>query len=605
MQKVYDWINRQNEGAKLYLSDLIATSFPGGPQGAIPGNRNIDIVVVTPESTSLRPEHIPLSKLPQSAQLHMGTWVDSGTPRVSFLPILFSWIPIRFLAARERTSKEIQQGPSPSECVKSPAGVEEALNGPHGPRYGRPSHRFGPPTALFSEPLALLKYELDHLELYTPDTGTLNLAFLLITTSAGFFADEDARGGALRSLLSVFFSDDIEWQESTVEKTAKPYGVWFGGGFPCLIFELKNEQGLGGDPVLQSSISYGKVITQKLVCSSLSHSSLLPLNHVVQYNKYLGQSNLPAVLLAIAGDRLTVSTAVYTNEIYVDELLSIPLRLGFHKSNDVLRVARVFMAMNESIKRLHTLYRGLIPTLRSSSPRTTVLWPQPTADPPPLTESLPKLEFFTKVNRADGTALSQVDEENEPHGIYLARMQIKTPPQVQESTQVVFVKFTPKYHEDAHRLLAQQDPPLAPALYFCGRVIGDVYMVVMEYIPRTEGRSIDRRSSGPALPRNLPQIVERDVSKALDLLHGQGLVFGDLRAPNLLYLANPNGGRVMLVDFDGVARDGEGRYSSCLNPGAGYCSGVDRGMIMRKEHDRRNFKELLKRLQLTTGSRWR
>ena len=166
-------------------------------------------------------------------------------------------------------SKEIQQGPSPSECVKSPTGVEEALNGPHGPRLGRPSHRFGPPTALFSEPLALLKYELDHLELYTPDTDTLNLAFLLITTSSGFFADENARGGPLRSLLNVLLPDDIEWQELTVEETARPYGVWFEGDFPCLIFELKNEQGLGGDPVLQSSMSYGKVITQKLVCSSL------------------------------------------------------------------------------------------------------------------------------------------------------------------------------------------------------------------------------------------------------------------------------------------------------------------------------------------------
>ena len=162
-------------------------------------------------------------------------------------------------------SKEIQQGPLPSDCVKSPAGVEGALNGPHGPRFGRPSHRFGPPTALFCEPLALLKYDLDHLELYTPDTVTLNQAFFLITTSAGFFADEKTREAALRSTLNTLLPGDVKWQHQTVGGKAKPDGVWFEGDFPCLIFELKNEQGLRGDPFLQSSISYGKIITQTLV----------------------------------------------------------------------------------------------------------------------------------------------------------------------------------------------------------------------------------------------------------------------------------------------------------------------------------------------------
>ena len=289
-----------------------------------------------------------------------------------------------------------------------------------------------------------------------------------------------------------------------------------------------------------------------------------------------------------------MSTAVYTNEIYVDELLSISLRLGFHGSDNVLRVARVFVAINGAIKRLRELYRKLIPDLPSSSPRTIPLWPKPTGDPPQSTESLPKLEFFAKANRIDGTVLSHIDEDNERHGMYLARMQLN---QAEESTQEVFVKFTAKYHEDAHRLLAQQDPPLAPALYFCARVIGDVYMVVMEYIPQSKGRPIHQYSSGPALPQNLPEIVERDVSKALKLLHGQDLVFGDLREPNLLYLADPDGGRILLVDFDAVGLDGEARYSACLNPNADYCAGVDRGQIMKKEHDRDNLRELLERLQ--------
>ena len=286
-----------------------------------------------------------------------------------------------------------------------------------------------------------------------------------------------------------------------------------------------------------------------------------------------------------------MSTAVYTNEIYVDELLSIPLRLGFHGSDNVSRVARVFVAIKGAVKRLRKLYKKLIPDPPSPSSRSIPLWPTPTSDPPQSADTLPKLKFFAKVNRVDGTRLSHIDEDNERHGMYLARMQ------VDGSTQEVFVKFAAKYHGGAHRLLAGQTPPLAPTLHFCARVIGDVYMVVMEYIPQSKGRPIHEYSSGPALPQNLTEIVERDVSTALDLLHGQDLVFGDLREPNLLYLADPDGGRILLVDFDAVGLDGEARYSACLNPNADYCAGVDRGQIMKKKHDRDNLKELLERLQ--------
>jgi len=256
-----------------------------------------------------------------------------------------------------------------------------------------------------------------------------------------------------------------------------------------------------------------------------------------------------------------------------------------------LRVARVFVAINQAVVRLRELYTTPISDLHSL---TIALWPKPIADPPQLTENLPELEFFAKANRVDGTELSHIDEDNERHGMYLARMQIN---QADESTQKVFVKFTAKYHEDAHRLLARQDPPLAPALHFCPRVIGDVYMVVMEYIPQSKGRPIHQYSSDPFWPRNLPQIVERDVSTALDLLHGRDLVFGDLREQNLLYLGDPKGGRILLVDFDVVGRDGKARYSACLNLAARYCDGVDRGLIMEKEHDRENLKALLRRLQ--------
>ena len=281
-----------------------------------------------------------------------------------------------------------------------------------------------------------------------------------------------------------------------------------------------------------------------------------------------------------------MSTAIFTNEIYADKLLSTELRLGPHGSDNVLHVARVFMAIQESMRWLRGLYQDLRGVPHKPPPQTVALWPRPTGDPPESTEQLPNLEFFAKVDRADGTPLPRIDERNENHAMYLARMQIKT------SIQTVFVKFATKYHEAAHRLLADQVPPLAPAFHFCAPVVGDMYMIVMEYIPGSTGRSIDSYPSTGS-PPGLPQAVKRDVSQALKLLHEQNLVFGDLRAPNVLYLPDSDGGRALLVDFDGVGVDGEGRYSACLDPAAGLCASAERGGVMRREHDLENLDRLL------------
>ena len=74
------------------------------------------------------------------------------------------------------------------------------------------------------------------------------------------------------------------------------------------------------------------------------------------------------------------------------------------------------------------------------------------------------------------------------------------------------------------------------------------------------------------------------------MLHKQKLVFGDLQEENLLYLPE-DGGRVLLVDFDDVGRDGEDRYSACLDCTAGL--GVDKWQIMETAHDVRNLNRLM------------
>jgi len=115
-------------------------------------------------------------------------------------------------------------------------------------------------------------------------------------------------------------------------------------------------------------------------------------------------------------------------------------------------------------------------------------------------------------------------------------------------------------------------------------------MVVMEYIPASKGQSL---YAGPPPSPSALEAIGQGVGQALDLLHKEGLVFGNLREGNMLYL--PEGeGRVLLVDFDGVGQDGKDRYSASLNPDTEL--GVVRWQIMEKVHDLSNLEQLMKRL---------
>ena len=145
--------------------------------------------------------------------------------------------------------------------------------------------------------------------------------------------------------------------------------------------------------------------------------------------------------------------------------------------------------------------------------------------------------------------------------------------------QEVVVKFTARYNEVAHRLLA--DSQLALTLHFCGRVVGNLYMVVMD---RVDGKSIwQLQEEGTPVPA----VVSKKAKNALERLHGLDIVFADLRDPNILYVASKGEGEgcVMLVDFDWPAKDGEGRYPAMLNLNNAWPDEVTPYGIMRKSHD--------------------
>jgi len=151
---------------------------------------------------------------------------------------------------------------SPSEAVMSFASTRDAVEGPSGPRFGRPSDRFGPPTVLFSQELALLRYDLEHLNGLVPDSVDANLAFEFIENATNFSDNEGERELALRPILRGLLADSNRWQALVADG---PGGVWFRETFAYPIIVIKDELGFGGDPFLQGLIVYGKTLAQDKV----------------------------------------------------------------------------------------------------------------------------------------------------------------------------------------------------------------------------------------------------------------------------------------------------------------------------------------------------
>jgi len=177
--------------------------------------------------------------------------------------------------ARQELLNAIKQTASPSDSVGSASAVKDATTGLAGPRYGRPFHRFGPPTALFSKPLALLKYNLEHLESYSPDTQMLDNAFDLIVRATDFPEDEDSREDSLKLTLRKLLPGWDMWRWPT-RRMNKPRAISLEEFSAYVLVELKSESGLYGDPFLQGLIAYSKLITQPevLFCQTLPNNYL-------------------------------------------------------------------------------------------------------------------------------------------------------------------------------------------------------------------------------------------------------------------------------------------------------------------------------------------
>jgi hypothetical protein len=145
----------------------------------------------------------------------------------------------------------------------------------------------------------------------------------------------------------------------------------------------------------------------------------------------------------------------------------------------------------------------------------------------------------------------------------------------------VLVKFCETYSEYAHRTLAAAG--LAPTLHYCSQIFGGAFMVVMDLV---HGRDAYHEFKHRSLP---PTVVE-DIQLALKTLHDAGLVFGDVRRPNIMVLKSRNQDgndewHARLVDFDWSGPVGNTRYPPTLNKDIRWAHGVEAAGVIEEQHD--------------------
>jgi RIO-like serine/threonine protein kinase len=104
-------------------------------------------------------------------------------------------------------------------------------------------------------------------------------------------------------------------------------------------------------------------------------------------------------------------------------------------------------------------------------------------------------------------------------------------------------------------------------------------MVVMDYI---DGDTLASAKKEKRLDEKTTQIVRSEVLRAIEILHLNGLVFGDLRSPNIM-ITKAN--EVKLINFNWAGEEGQAKYPSLISSDIKWAAGVEALGVIKKDHD--------------------
>ncbi|KAL5485856.1 hypothetical protein ACEPAI_6898 [Sanghuangporus weigelae] len=227
------WIrdHAHNEEIRMDSSLLLTDYFGTGP--APPSSKVIDVIAVTESTLESRDVVYALP--------------DIHASKVS----------------KDRLSQldGMKRFPSSSEGVKSEENIRGWTNDNTGVHTHRPVGNYGPPTALFHPALARLRHRLRHLDqIDEPSADHFEWAHKFIQVCNNGFRKEKILEGELKQIINALIGEDATWQELLQDNRAKPDAVW--GQIIRAILELKNVDGLGGNPILQATLDYTKILFQ-------------------------------------------------------------------------------------------------------------------------------------------------------------------------------------------------------------------------------------------------------------------------------------------------------------------------------------------------------
>ncbi|KAF5368286.1 hypothetical protein D9757_010511 [Collybiopsis confluens] len=497
--------------------------------------------------------------------------------------------------AREAIARQAQNRPPPSTGAKSTE-LLSAQNVQHlDAAYNhRPPELSPPPLAIYDPVFAKFRREAATLtESLDFTVEELDRASNFIDVSLRHYPNEHARQNALKSLLILdrgyWDSKKISVNDSIIEPDG---GSWVyseidskPGPVACSsAAELKNGGGDGGcDPSDQVQRSYIKIVSSR------------------QYQPIRLVSCCPALLIGLSGHTFAVWGGVFADRFFFERLALMhvgpqapatsPSPIGGRSDMEVgiREVAKLLRNLNSCIGDLNVHYTSL-----TSPP----LLPDVGATPIPssstrlmrgigITPALPAPIPFDSLDPSRFVHWkSFVVQGQEYHLEYRHRLTDCMEKTVFRATITtgtnskkvdVVVKFAYRYGARGHRLLAEAG--LAPRLYHCAfeETIG-MWAVVMDYV---EGRV----SNG--------KLIEGEgdsLKHAIEILHAQDLVFGDLRGPNVIITESKK--RICLVDFEWCGRcvdnqDGSNviprvRYPTniSMNHEIGWAEGVGRDLIL-------------------------
>ena len=234
----------------------------------------------------------------------------------------------------------------------------------------------------------------------------------------------------------------------------------------------------------------------------------------------------------------------------------------------IKNVARIFYALRTSLEKLRSYYEKL----------------KPVANPPAPSRYFPSFTTYS----CDGKVVQFEYVGFLEDGLDCTTLRART---CEDPARDIVVKFVDQYGERAHRTLAERG--LAPTLFYCGRPSLDkepryhnLSMVVMDYI---DGDTLASAKKGNNLDERKKQFVLSKVRHAIEVLHNQNLVFGDLRSPNVM-ITKTN--EVKLIDFNWAGDGGQAKYPSMISSDIKWAAGVEALGVIKMEHDR----EMLDRL---------